>query len=206
MSIAAQPSVRPVAQPAATEKGWLASNWGLLAATAVLIAILLMPTPAGLPIAGHHMLAILAFAVILWMTEAARLNAVSAILIAALMAFLLGLAPSVANPKVLLGTSGALTLAFSGFANTASGACCRRTILGRSDDCDRSRQAHCAQHLVAGVRNPNQPRCRRHDPGRVRDCAHGAVHHRARRLPGPDHARHHCGLRRQQARRLCRAC
>ena len=36
-----------------------------------------------------------------------------------LMAFLLGLAPSVANPKVLLGTSGALTLAFSGFANTA---------------------------------------------------------------------------------------
>jgi hypothetical protein len=34
------------------------------------------------------------------------------------MAFLLGLAPNVANPKVLLGTSGALGLAFSGFANT----------------------------------------------------------------------------------------
>jgi anion transporter len=118
MSIAAQPSIRPVAQPAATEKGWLASNWGLLAATAALIAILLLPTPAGLPIAGHHMLAILAFAVILWMTEAVD-YAVSAILIAVLMAFLLGLAPSVANPKVLLGTSGALTLAFGGFANTA---------------------------------------------------------------------------------------
>ena len=29
------------------------------------------------------------------------------------------MAPSVANPKVLLGTSAALTLAFSGFANTA---------------------------------------------------------------------------------------
>src|SRR6476646_9170137 len=117
MSIAVQPSVRPIGQPASIEKGWFASNWGLLAATAVLIAILLLPTPAGLPVAGHHMLAILAFAVILWMTEAVD-YAVSAILIAALMAFLLGLAPSVANPKVLLGTSGALTLAFSGFSNT----------------------------------------------------------------------------------------
>ncbi|HSJ41881.1 MAG TPA: DASS family sodium-coupled anion symporter, partial [Xanthobacteraceae bacterium] len=118
MSLAAQPSVRPVAQPAATEKGWFASNWGLLAATAALIAILLLPTPAGLPVAGHRMLAILAFAVIIWMTEAVD-YAVSAIVIAVLMAFLLGLAPSVANPKVLLGTSGALTLAFGGFANTA---------------------------------------------------------------------------------------
>ena len=97
---------------------WFASNWGLLAAIAALVAILLLPTPANLPVAGHHMLAILAFAVILWMTEAVD-YAVSAIVIAVLMAFLLGLAPSVANPKVLLGTSGALTLAFSGFANTA---------------------------------------------------------------------------------------
>ena len=64
------------------------------------------------------MLAILGFAVIVWMTEAID-YAVSAIVIAALMAFLLGLAPSVANPKVLMGTSAALGLAFSGFANTA---------------------------------------------------------------------------------------
>ena len=118
MSIAAQPSARPAAPPTATEKGWFASNWGLLAAIAALVVILLLPTPAGLPIAGHRMLAILAFAVIIWMTEAID-YAVSAIVIAVLMAFLLGLAPSVANPKVLLGTSGALTLAFGGFANTA---------------------------------------------------------------------------------------
>jgi anion transporter len=90
----------------------------LFAAVAALVVILLLPTPAGLPVAGHRMLAILTFAVIIWMTEAID-YAVSAIVIAALMAFLLGLAPSVANPKVLLGTSGALTLAFSGFANTA---------------------------------------------------------------------------------------
>jgi anion transporter len=90
----------------------------LLAAVAVLIAILLLPTPVGLPIAGHRMLAVLAFAVIIWMTEALD-YAVSAVVIAALMAFLLGLSPNPANPKVLMGTSAGLGLAFSGFANTA---------------------------------------------------------------------------------------
>jgi sodium-dependent dicarboxylate transporter 2/3/5 len=113
-----QPAGRASAKPGPTEKNWFASNWGLLAAAAALIAILLLPTPEGLPVAGHRMLAILAFAVIIWMTEAID-YAVSAIVIAVLMAFLLGLAPSVANPKVLLGTSAALTLAFGGFANTA---------------------------------------------------------------------------------------
>ena len=118
MSSLAQPTVSPAAQPAQKKTNWFAANWGLLAAIAVLLVILLLPTPAGLPVAGHRMLAILAFAVIIWMTEAID-YAVSAIVIAVLMAFLLGLAPSVANPNVLLGTSGALTLAFSGFANTA---------------------------------------------------------------------------------------
>src|SRR5512141_57705 len=99
MSLAIQPTARVLARPTPTEKSWLATNWGLLAATAVLIVILLLPTPAGLPVAGHRMLAILAFAVIIWMTEAID-YAVSAIVIAVLMAFLLGLAPSGANPKV----------------------------------------------------------------------------------------------------------
>ena len=31
---------------------WTAGNWGLLAAIAVLIAILLLPNPAGLPVAA----------------------------------------------------------------------------------------------------------------------------------------------------------
>jgi len=118
MSTLTPSTVRAVPQPSVKESNWFASNWGLFAAVAALVAILLLPTPAGLPVAGHRMLAILAFAVIIWMTEAID-YAVSAIVIAVLMAFLLGLAPSVANPKVLLGTSGALTLAFSGFANTA---------------------------------------------------------------------------------------
>jgi anion transporter len=111
-------------QPAATAAGqaekpsWIRSNWGLLLAVAALVIVLLVPTPAGLPVAGHRMLAILAFAVIIWMTEAVD-YAVSAIVIAALMAFLLGFSPNPANPKVLMGTSAGLTLAFSGFANTA---------------------------------------------------------------------------------------
>ncbi len=99
-------------------QSWIRANWGLLLAVAVLTVILLLPTPADLPVAAHRMLAILGFAVIIWMTEAID-YAVSAVVIAALMAFLLGLAPSVANPKVLMGTSAALGLAFSGFANTA---------------------------------------------------------------------------------------
>ena len=104
--------------PAPARPGWLRSNWGVVLAIAALVTVLLLPTPEGLSIAGQRMLAVLAFAVIVWMTEALD-YAVSAIVIAALMAFLLGLAPNPANPKVLLGTSAGLALAFSGFANTA---------------------------------------------------------------------------------------
>jgi anion transporter len=118
MSIAERAPAGSLAQPTIRKPGWIAAHWGLLAAFAALIAVLLLPTPAGLTIAGHRMLAILMFAVIVWMTEAID-YAVSAIVIAALMAFLLGFAPNPANPKVLLGTSAALTLAFGGFANTA---------------------------------------------------------------------------------------
>jgi di/tricarboxylate transporter len=64
------------------------------------------------------MLALFAFAVIVWMTEALD-YAVSACVIAALMALTLGLSPNVANPSALYGTSAALMLAFSGFSNTA---------------------------------------------------------------------------------------
>jgi solute carrier family 13 (sodium-dependent dicarboxylate transporter), member 2/3/5 len=100
------------------QPSWIGSNWGLLLAIVALIGVLLLPTPESLPVAGHRMLAILVFAVIVWMTEALD-YAVSAVVIAALMALLLGFSPNPANPKVLMGTSAGLTLAFSGFANTA---------------------------------------------------------------------------------------
>ena len=38
--------------------------------TLFLTGILLLPLPADLPVAGHRMLAILAFAVVVWITEA----------------------------------------------------------------------------------------------------------------------------------------
>jgi anion transporter len=109
----------PSVAPATVRKpNWLVTNWGLLLAIAALVAVLLLPTPASLPVAGHRMLAILVFAVIVWMTEAID-YAVSAGVIAVLMAFLLGFSPNPANPNVLMGTSAGLTLAFGGFANTA---------------------------------------------------------------------------------------
>ena len=48
-------------------QGWIRANWGLLLAVAILVAILLLPTPAELPVAAHRMLAILGFAVVIWM-------------------------------------------------------------------------------------------------------------------------------------------
>jgi sodium-dependent dicarboxylate transporter 2/3/5 len=118
MSIAEQASTQSLATPAPREGSWISRNWGLLLAIAALVAALMLPTPEGLPVAGHRVLAILTFAVIVWMTEAVD-YAVSAIIIAALMALLLGFSPNPINPNALLGTSAALTLAFSGFANTA---------------------------------------------------------------------------------------
>ncbi len=94
------------------------ANWGLLLAAAVLLAILFLPTPAGLSVAGHRMLAVFGFAVIVWVTDALD-YAVSAVVIAALMAVLLGISPNVANPNVPIGTVQGLTTAMSGFGNTA---------------------------------------------------------------------------------------
>src|ERR1700687_4975052 len=107
------PKVASAAKPT-----WLRANWGVLLAVAALVAVILLPTPEGLSIAGQRMLAILAFAVIVWMTEVLE-YAVSAVVIAALMTFLLGLSPNPANPAALLGTSAGLGLAFSGFASPA---------------------------------------------------------------------------------------
>ena len=117
MSLARRPEAPDVVL-ADLKGSWVAKNWGLLAASMALFTIMLLPTPSGLPVAGQCMLAILAFAVIVWMTEALD-YAVSAVVIAALMAFLLGMSPNPANPAALLGTSAGLSLAFSGFANTA---------------------------------------------------------------------------------------
>jgi sodium-dependent dicarboxylate transporter 2/3/5 len=92
--------------------------WALLLGIAVLVAVMALPDFPGLPVAGHRMLAVFAFAVVVWVTEALD-YAVSAVVIAALIAFLLGTAPDVAKPGVVMGTAQGLTLAVSGYGNTA---------------------------------------------------------------------------------------
>ena len=96
----------------------LTKRYGLLIGIIALLVVIALPTPEGLPIAGHRMLGILAFSIIVWMTDAISYP-VSAAVIMALMAFLLGISPDVVKPGVLIGTSKALTMALSGFSNTA---------------------------------------------------------------------------------------
>lgn len=99
----------------------------------VLITIALIPTPASLPIMGKMALAILAFAVIMWVTEAVTYP-VSATMILALIILMIGFSPiqqlgeqmgdPVAGGKpleedALFGTKNALKLAFSGFSSSA---------------------------------------------------------------------------------------
>ncbi len=91
---------------------------GLPLGVIVLILIMLIPTPPELSTAGHRMLGILVFSVIIWMTECVSYP-VSAAIIMGLMSFLLGMAPSAANPEKLLGTTGALKMALSGFSSPA---------------------------------------------------------------------------------------
>lgn len=92
--------------------------WGLLLGLLALVGIILLPEQADLPLAGQRMLAILAFAVIVWISESVSYE-VSAIMILALMAFLLGSAPTLSDPDKLIGTKDALSMALGGFANSA---------------------------------------------------------------------------------------
>lgn len=109
---------RGSAQPVVKE-GSLVKRLGLVAAVIALIAIVLLPSPQGLPAAGQMMLGILAFAVIVWMTEALD-YAVSAVVIGALMVFLLAFVPNAARPAAAaMGSNAALGLALSGFSNSA---------------------------------------------------------------------------------------
>ncbi len=100
-------------------KGTVVKRAGLIIALAALLLILWMPTPPRLPPAGQVMLGILAFAVIVWMTEALD-YAVSAVVIGALMILLLAFVPDVAKPTGAgMGSGAALALALSGFSNSA---------------------------------------------------------------------------------------
>ena len=114
------PKQQPLPQPKLADDNERAvKRAGLIAAAIALVVILMLPSANGLPRAGQVMLAILAFAVIVWMTEALD-YAVSAVVIGALMVFLLAYAPDAGKPAVAgMGTGAALSLALSGFSNSA---------------------------------------------------------------------------------------
>lgn len=108
----------PSAQAGSARKNLDRRILWLVIATLVMVVILLLPTPASLPVVGHRALAILAFAVILWVTEAVSYP-VSAALIIGLISLLLGLSPNPDAPGKLLGTKSALSWALGGFSNSA---------------------------------------------------------------------------------------
>ena len=89
-------------------------------AFAALVAVLLLPLEGGLTPAGQVALAVLAFAVIMWVTEAVSYT-VSSTLIIGLIAIILGFTPGTglegeADP---VGTSNALGYALAGFSSSA---------------------------------------------------------------------------------------
>lgn len=104
-------------QTAAAPGGTKPFPVAVLLALAAAGAIALMPLPEGLSVAGQRILAILVFAVIVWLTEALD-YAVSSVLIVALMALALGTAPAGTGTE-MLGTGKALGKALSGFSNSA---------------------------------------------------------------------------------------
>lgn len=106
--------------PATAPTNTLAQRLGLAAAFAALLLIINLPSAAGLPQSGQMMLGILAFAVIVWMTEALD-YAVSALVIGALMVGLLAISPVPGKDAagVWMGTQAALPYALGGFSNSA---------------------------------------------------------------------------------------
>lgn len=89
-------------------------KYGLLLSLIGMALVFLLPTPADLPTEGHRLIAILVFAVIIWMTEGVSYP-VSAFVIVTFMSFGLGLSPNPAKPEAILGTANALKMGLAGF-------------------------------------------------------------------------------------------
>ena len=92
-------------------------KYGFYIALIVLLGIIACPTPDGLSIAGQRMLGIMIFSVIVWATTAISYP-VSAGVIIALMAVLIGFAPNPATGKIF-GTAAGLGMGLKGFSTTA---------------------------------------------------------------------------------------
>ena len=154
MNTASTPPLAGSAPGAAS--GNIVKRAGLIVALAALVAIDLMPAAQGLPQAGQLMLGILAFAVIVWMTEALDYS-VSAVVIGALMIFLLAYAPDATKPSGAdMGTGAALNLALSGFFFQQCGRAGSGGLLHRrGDDRHWARPAHRAGGAIQGRARTN---------------------------------------------------
>lgn len=93
--------------------------WLALALVALAV-IWIIPTPDGLSVAGQRAVGILAFAVIVWVTEAVSYP-VSALMIVCFISFGLGYAPPAdGSTTAFIGTSKALGQAMGGLSSTAN--------------------------------------------------------------------------------------
>lgn len=91
---------------------------GLWLATIAGLSIVFLPSAEQLPVAGQNMIAILVFAIIVWMSEAMDYTT-SAIVIAVLIISMVGFAPDMQQPDRILGTAKALKLTLPGFSSPA---------------------------------------------------------------------------------------
>lgn len=98
------------------EPGFM-KKYGFYLALLILAAIVMLPTPEGLSVAGQRMIGIMVFSVIVWATTAVSYP-VSAGVIMVLIALLIGFAPNPVTGK-LYGTSAGLVMALKGFSATA---------------------------------------------------------------------------------------
>lgn len=89
-----------------------------VAAFAVLFLIRFAPLGGGLGTQGHVALAMLGFAIVLWVTEAVTYP-VSAFLITAIMALMMGFSPDPKHPDHIFGTTAGLKMAMGGFASSS---------------------------------------------------------------------------------------
>ena len=84
---------------------------------AMMAAIALAPTPVGLSLVGQRVLAVMAFVILMWITEAIPYG-VSAIALVFLLIVALGFSPPTGLTGEILGTGKAISLALSGFSNS----------------------------------------------------------------------------------------
>jgi len=88
----------------------------LLFSFVVMLVIAFMPKPVGLTVAGQRVIAVLVFAVMLWIAEAVSYPVSSMLILSSLIIFL-GISPAGSATVGKLGTIKAIPLALNGFAN-----------------------------------------------------------------------------------------